>query len=199
MPRDKKIAHLDAFEMIKKANLTCFKMNYQVLDTCWSSRTRPQCQRGHPWKGMAPIKVLWNTDATLQNPSRTQRSLSTWKLKKRRAGSFLSPYWPASSLSSILTFQYKLTFLIHVDTYWCSSINTNQRQSPPKRCHPLHSRQLSSPGSSPSEILDLWDFIQYRHYWMSWYIWDIIVEQSQLIPPCLSSCWRRGPRCGRTC
>ena len=27
----------------------------------------------------------------------------TWKLKKRRAGSFLRPYWPASSLSSILT------------------------------------------------------------------------------------------------
>ena len=40
---------------------------------------------------------------TLQ-PVYTLGSLSTWKLKKRRAGSFLSPYWPASSLSSILTY-----------------------------------------------------------------------------------------------
>ena len=43
-------------------------MSYQILSTCWSSRTRPQCQRGLQWKGTAPIKILWNTNAILQNP-----------------------------------------------------------------------------------------------------------------------------------
>ena len=108
------------------------------------------------------LTKFFETQIQFLNALHALGSLSTWKLKKRRAGSFLSPYWPASSLSSILTYW---NISIHANilySFWYILMLLNQYKSTS-----ILTKEMSSSAQSSaivSRFFTIWDFKSVRFY-----------------------------------